>query len=114
MNLSVKDINGSALIVSQFTLFADARKGRRPSYSNAAQPELANSLYTDFISAFGEQGLAVQSGVFQASMQVEYINDGPITILGASDFCVGRVIKVPEFSIVATCRIRNFTRSYSG
>jgi len=81
MNLSVKDIAGSALIVSQFTLFADARKGRRPSYSDAAPPELASILYTDFISALSNQGIPVYSGIFQASMQVEYINDGPITIL---------------------------------
>jgi len=81
MNLSVKDVAGSALIVSQFTLFADTRKGRRPSYSDAAPPELAKALYTDFISALRNQGLPVNSGIFQASMQVEYINDGPITIL---------------------------------
>jgi len=81
MNLSVKDVGGSVLIVSQFTLFADARKGRRPSYSDAAHPEYARVFYFDFISALRDQGVPVSSGTFQASMQVEYINDGPITIL---------------------------------
>ena len=81
MNLSVKDVSGSVLIVSQFTLLADARKGRRPSYSGAAPPELAKTLYDNFILALRDQGLPVSTGTFQASMQVEYINDGPITIL---------------------------------
>jgi D-tyrosyl-tRNA(Tyr) deacylase len=81
MNLSVKDTGGKVLTVSQFTLLADARKGRRPSYSEAAEPGLAQSLYTYFMDAIRQQGIPCESGVFQAQMEVTYTNDGPVTIL---------------------------------
>ena len=81
MNLSVADIGGAALVISQFTLLADARKGRRPSYSDAASPDLAKKLYEHFIAELGRRGLPTASGVFQASMRVAYVNEGPVTIL---------------------------------
>lgn len=80
MNLSLQDINGEVLIVSQFTLFGDCRKGRRPSYSHAAPPERANRLYDLFIEKM-KQILPVASGKFQAMMQVHLVNDGPVTLL---------------------------------
>ncbi|MDR2194882.1 MAG: D-tyrosyl-tRNA(Tyr) deacylase [Treponema sp.] len=81
MNLSVQDTGGSVLVVSQFTLLADARTGRRPSYSGAAKPVLAKKLYEDFIEDIRSHGLHCESGVFQAQMAVQYTNDGPVTIL---------------------------------
>ncbi len=81
MNRSVLDEDGEALVVSQFTLFADARKGRRPSYSDAASPELAKPLYEAFIKGLEAAGLNVQSGRFQAEMDVQCTNSGPVTIL---------------------------------
>lgn len=81
MNRSVLDEGGAALVVSQFTLYADARKGRRPSYSGAASPEVARELYRLFIEALSLQGLKVEEGVFQAEMAVTYTNMGPVTIL---------------------------------
>jgi D-tyrosyl-tRNA(Tyr) deacylase len=81
MNRSVLDEGGAALVVSQFTLYADARKGRRPSYSDAASPEVARELYRLFIEALSLQGLKVEEGVFQAEMAVTYTNMGPVTIL---------------------------------
>jgi D-tyrosyl-tRNA(Tyr) deacylase len=81
MNRSVKDTGGSVLVVSQFTLLADARRGRRPSYSGAAPPEEARTLYEYFIEQIRLQGLPCTGGVFQAHMQVSYTNDGPVTIL---------------------------------
>ncbi len=81
MNLSLLDSGGALLVVSQFTLYGDARKGRRPSYIDAAEPEKANALYDYFVEQARRQGLQVETGVFQAMMQVSLINDGPVTIL---------------------------------
>lgn len=81
MNLSLLDISGEALIISQFTLLGDVRKGRRPSYSDAGRPESANALYTAFVKAVEQYGVKVAQGVFQADMSVVIHNDGPVTIL---------------------------------
>ena len=81
MNLSLKDTGGSLLIVSQFTLYGDCRKGRRPGYSNAAPPEKADDLYQKFITEAKSRDIPVQCGTFQAHMQVELVNDGPVTLL---------------------------------
>ncbi len=81
MNLSVLDIAGSALVVSQFTLYGDTRGGRRPSFIQAAPPEEANLLYQEFVRSMRALGVTVETGVFQAHMQVELANDGPVTIL---------------------------------
>jgi D-tyrosyl-tRNA(Tyr) deacylase len=81
MNLSVQDIGGAVLVVSQFTLFADCRKGRRPSFVDAAEPERARQLYARVIEFLKNQGVRTAEGVFQASMRVELVNDGPVTIL---------------------------------
>jgi D-tyrosyl-tRNA(Tyr) deacylase len=81
MNLSVLDTAREVLVVSQFTLYGDARAGRRPSYSDAAEPETARLLYECFIETLREGGLTVEAGEFAARMQVRYVNDGPVTIL---------------------------------
>jgi D-tyrosyl-tRNA(Tyr) deacylase len=80
MNLSLRDVGGAALVVSQFTLAADTRKGNRPSFIGAAAPEVARALYESFAEALAEQGVPVERGRFGAAMQVHLINDGPVTI----------------------------------
>ena len=81
MNLSLLDVQGEAIVVSQFTLFADTRKGNRPAFINAAKPELARPLVDAFIQDLKDLGIATQSGVFGAHMKVSLENDGPVTIL---------------------------------
>jgi D-tyrosyl-tRNA(Tyr) deacylase len=81
LNLSVKDIHGTALVVSQFTLCADTHKGRRPSFVRAAPPEKGSTLYEDFMKKLEVQGVPVQSGEFGAMMNVNIQNDGPVTIV---------------------------------
>ncbi len=81
MNRSVEEIGGGVLVVSQFTLAAATRKGRRPSFHLAAPPELAERLYRDYVEALSRRGLTVAEGVFQAMMEVELVNDGPVTVL---------------------------------
>ena len=81
MNLDVVQVSGAMLIVSQFTLLADCRKGRRPSYTGAAPPQLAESLYEAFINAVSSQGVPVETGRFGAMMDVALVNDGPVTLI---------------------------------
>jgi D-tyrosyl-tRNA(Tyr) deacylase len=80
MNLALGDVGGGVLAVSQFTLYGDARKGRRPSYTDAAGPEHAEAIYELFLNRLRERGVRVEAGVFGAMMQVELVNDGPVTL----------------------------------
>jgi len=94
MNLSLADVGGAVLAVSQFTLYGDCRRGRRPSFIAAGEPEEANRLYEAFKKAVAAKGIRVESGVFQARMLVEIANDGPVTLIlekesGCGDSCSG-------------------------
>lgn len=80
MNLGLDDVGGAVLVVSQFTLYGDAQKGRRPSFIDAARPELAIPLYERFVAMLRERGLRVETGEFGAMMDVELVNDGPVTL----------------------------------
>ena len=80
MNLALADVDGAALVVSQFTLYGDVRKGRRPSFTDAAVPALAEPLYQRFCTLLADEGVVVKQGVFQAHMQVALVNDGPVTL----------------------------------
>jgi len=81
MNLSASEISGSALVVSQFTLYGDCRKGRRPGFDKAAPPDVAERLYADFVKYIGDAGIPTSTGRFQAMMLVKIENDGPVTLI---------------------------------
>jgi D-aminoacyl-tRNA deacylase len=81
MNRSVEEVGGGLLVVSQFTLYGDARKGRRPSFVEAAQPDIAIPLYERFVALLAESGLPVETGEFGAMMEVSLVNDGPVTLI---------------------------------
>lgn len=81
MNLSLTDVHGTVLAVSQFTLYGDVRRGKRPSFDEAAPPDLARELYEYFVGRIRESGFTCETGRFQAMMQVELVNDGPVTLL---------------------------------
>lgn len=85
MNYSLLDVKGELLVVSQFTLYGDCRKGRRPNYMAAAKPEKADVLYNEFVNACKAQNVKTETGVFQADMQVNLINDGPVTLIVDSE-----------------------------
>ena len=85
MNLSVQDFGGAVLVVSQFTLYGDVRRGKRPSFDAAARPEEAKRLYEDFVSKVRAAGLRCETGQFQAMMEVELVNSGPVTIMVDSE-----------------------------
>jgi D-tyrosyl-tRNA(Tyr) deacylase len=80
-NLSLREVEGAVLVISQFTLHGDCRKGRRPSFTQAARPELAVPLYESYVARLKQEGLQVETGVFGAHMDVQLINDGPVTLL---------------------------------
>jgi len=80
MNLGLADVGGGVLVVSQFTLYGNAEKGKRPSFIDAARPEIAIPLYERFVTALRERGLRVETGEFGAMMEVELVNDGPVTL----------------------------------
>ncbi len=84
-NISLVDINGEALVVSQFTLYGNCRKGRKPSYDKAASPEIAEKLYREFLTQLAQTGIKTESGVFQAMMEVKLNNWGPVTLLIDTD-----------------------------
>ncbi|WP_410207659.1 D-aminoacyl-tRNA deacylase [Fusobacterium sp.] len=81
MNLSLEDVNGEVLIISQFTLYGNCIKGRRPGFTDAARPEIAEKIYNDFIEKFKSFGIKTQCGQFGADMKVELLNDGPVTMI---------------------------------
>ena len=81
MNLSVKDINGGVLLISQFTLYGDCRKGRRPNFSGSCEPVKANEIYEQLINEVKRTGIQTEKGIFGADMKVDLLNDGPVTIL---------------------------------
>ncbi len=81
MNLALGDVGGAVLAVSQFTLYADTRRGNRPGFSDAARPEVAEAVYEAYVAALRAEGVPVETGVFGAHMRVELVNDGPVTIL---------------------------------
>jgi D-aminoacyl-tRNA deacylase len=85
MNLSLLDVQGAALVISQFTLYGDVRRGRRPGFDRAAPAEEARGRYEEYLQRLRELGVRVETGVFQAHMQVELVNDGPVTILMDSE-----------------------------
>jgi D-tyrosyl-tRNA(Tyr) deacylase len=89
MNLSLLDVSGEFMVISQFTLYADCRKGRRPSFTDAGPPEEAQKLYDYFVAEAKNRGLKVATGIFQALMEVELVNFGPVTILldSSKNFC---------------------------
>lgn len=91
MNLSVKDVGGGLLVVSQFTLYGDTRRGLRPSWSDAAPPEIAQPLYDYFVETTRKLIQPVETGSFRAMMQVELVNDGPVTLILESDHIAGRL-----------------------
>ena len=92
MNLSLADVAGDMLIVSQFTLLGDCRKGRRPDFTAAAPPEAAEKLYQLFVAAVAEQGIPVATGRFRQHMEVELVNDGPVTLVVDSGECVASAV----------------------
>lgn len=81
MNCAITEVGGSMLVISQFTLFGDCRKGRRPSFIEAARPEVAKPLYESFVAELRAQGVHTETGIFQAHMDVALVNDGPVTLL---------------------------------
>ena len=95
MNLSLEDVKGAVLAVSQFTLFGDCRKGRRPSFAHAGPPEPAKAGFEEFVALLKARGLPVETGIFAAEMQVELVNDGPVTLMLESPERPGPPVPVP-------------------